>query len=409
MQKQTIQSKVWNEFHPLKILFAGAVLLCMGSLYVVFFKGVSDRLILIPYWTSPRAYDVLLYSGLFVYLVYRYGKKGFFAFLFIEALDEASFFFFFPMDWNTFYATDPLYPYKILFQLGFFCLATYLFSRANWTLKPKMLPLFLGFIGIFVGMQLSGNSIPYQAFVYHLLYILVMTAAITQEQNLVRIFLSSHFPKVYSFLVTYVNTYIKRVYYDFPYDFTEMKGKYVVECGANIGHTTKKLASLAKFVYAFEPVPISFRTLKRRVRELNNVEVYNCGLGSGTQQVEINVNYPISGANGILMQDQVKYIDKLPIDLFELDNKLAGQKVDTLILDCEGYELEVLKGARKKLRNEINTVYIELHYIKGKRTDGELLLFLSAMGFEGKVTTFRFRPEDSWIKAERTNYKTNHL
>eukprot|EP00756_Hemistasia_phaeocysticola_P053489 Hpha_TRINITY_DN2917_c0_g1::TRINITY_DN2917_c0_g1_i1::g.19643::m.19643 len=135
----------------------------------------------------------------------------------------------------------------------------------------------------------------------------------------------------------------------------------VVDVGANIGACSMELAAKGAKVYAFEPVSSSFDLLNRSV-SLNNFgdrfELYPNALGyfRGRRQIKIEVgNY----GNSILTSwdrvhendrwHQTKF-EKEEVDLGRLDD-FVREKVHLLKLDCQGYEVRVLRGATKLVKN----------------------------------------------------------
>eukprot|EP01062_Namystynia_karyoxenos_P070323 TRINITY_DN65711_c0_g1_i1.p1 TRINITY_DN65711_c0_g1~~TRINITY_DN65711_c0_g1_i1.p1 ORF type:complete len:513 (+),score=134.12 TRINITY_DN65711_c0_g1_i1:77-1615(+) len=133
----------------------------------------------------------------------------------------------------------------------------------------------------------------------------------------------------------------------------------VVDVGANIGACTLELAAMGARVYAFEPVSANFDLLNRSVY-LNGfgdrVLGFQVALGSerGPRQIMKEVgNY----GNSILttwdkVHDNDRWyqtaFEKEDVFLAKLDDYVK-ERVHLLKLDCQGYELRVLRGATQLL------------------------------------------------------------
>ncbi len=137
----------------------------------------------------------------------------------------------------------------------------------------------------------------------------------------------------------------------------------VVEVGARIGGGTLLLSNLAKHVYSFEPNPSSFRFLKAFTKKKSNVTIFQCGCGAENGEALLNLleNDKLSNLASIKNRKDVKFTRKEKIKIIKLDDFEFDLKPTTLIIDCEAFEIEVLKGAEKIL-NEIKKVLVEIHH-----------------------------------------------
>lgn len=144
----------------------------------------------------------------------------------------------------------------------------------------------------------------------------------------------------------------------------------VVEVGTLFGGGTIVLANLAKHVYSFEPIKYNYNITRRNVKKFTNVELFNIGLGSKREQHEMKLYYNGSStAYGLsslreqkqteLQQDvKIKKTERINVD--KLDNFHFKLKPTVLISDCEGWECEVLEGARETLES-LRIIAIEVH------------------------------------------------
>jgi FkbM family methyltransferase len=108
-------------------------------------------------------------------------------------------------------------------------------------------------------------------------------------------------------------------------------------------------------IFCFEPNPDNFSYLKKRFE--NNPRVicfpYACSDKDGTMQLNEG---NITGNDSLLPivnSDRLKLKKKHLVQIVRLDSivELREQKIDLLWMDVQGYELDVLRGSTKLLKN----------------------------------------------------------
>jgi len=137
-------------------------------------------------------------------------------------------------------------------------------------------------------------------------------------------------------------------------------GDVFIDVGANIGYITKvasKLVGNEGIVHAIEPMPEAIRLLEVNCKNLHNIVLHKLAASdvSGTSLFSIKKRGDTSalGASPLAIR-QIK------IQVDTLDNILAAQKmIDVLKIDVEGYELEVLRGAKDILDRCAPLLYFE--------------------------------------------------
>jgi FkbM family methyltransferase len=112
-----------------------------------------------------------------------------------------------------------------------------------------------------------------------------------------------------------------------------------VDVGAHVGFWTMQMAARFGTVHAFEPVPQFAECWRANVADKNAL-LYNCALGASHGMVAMRVDPADSGGTHVTEGSTTRI---LPLD----DYLLSG--VGFIKIDCEGFELEVLKGAADTL------------------------------------------------------------
>ena len=143
------------------------------------------------------------------------------------------------------------------------------------------------------------------------------------------------------------------------------EGDTVVDCGANIGLMTchaSRCVGAGGRVFAFEPHPKTFKTLKRNLHlcEAKNVTAIALGVGNQSEtraiydRIDVNVGASsvVAGGNGVVAGEIE--MDRLA-DV--LGREWAGP-VRLIKLDVEGSELPALEGAQELLQNESAPILI---------------------------------------------------
>lgn len=134
-----------------------------------------------------------------------------------------------------------------------------------------------------------------------------------------------------------------------------------VDVGANVGsYTILASAEVGARTLAVEPVPSTHEILKANI-SLNGVErlvdARNVGIGSSAGSIRFTRS--LDTVNHVATQDEP---DTIEVPIETLDN-IVGDAAPILVkIDVEGYETEVLRGARRTIANPcLKAVIIELN------------------------------------------------
>ena len=156
------------------------------------------------------------------------------------------------------------------------------------------------------------------------------------------------------------------------YDFAPLRDdpdvQVVFDAGANCGFfaLTQASANPRLRIVCFEPHPATFQRLQKNIA-LNDLESritpVHAAVGSTSGICELNVS-PESSM-GIVAESPTQFLEKprkVPVPLVTLDDYARAHGVwpDFLKIDVEGFEAEVLRGARQVL-SRARHVVLEHH------------------------------------------------
>jgi FkbM family methyltransferase len=186
-------------------------------------------------------------------------------------------------------------------------------------------------------------------------------------------------------------------------------GGVFLDVGANIGIYTLAMARAAGpsgSVHSFEPNPASFERLSHHVLQngLANVRLNQVAVGSAEGRAKLNApTKENSGAASLLSTNMPARFEARPIEVqvTSLDaycSSHAFERVDVIKIDCQGYELKVLKGASTVLQTFQPRLLLEydVDWLLATGTSGtELYSTLKRAGYEcfqrhhGRLIQFR--------------------
>jgi len=144
----------------------------------------------------------------------------------------------------------------------------------------------------------------------------------------------------------------------------------IFDVGANIGEVTLKFKNYfnSAALYSFEPVTSTFQVLQQNTKHLDDVQCFKLALGDKAESVEINL---FEGAASVLNSLNIDAQNKVPGkkelisvitgDSFCAENNIP--EIDLLKIDTEGYEIRVLQGFSKMIReSRIKAIYCEVGF-----------------------------------------------
>jgi FkbM family methyltransferase len=147
------------------------------------------------------------------------------------------------------------------------------------------------------------------------------------------------------------------------------QGDIFMDVGAYIGRYTipigKKVGSRGR-VIAFEPNQSSAEILDRNIalNNLSNVTVFRKPVGGNKKEVIYRISdRPMFSGIGLRLNPKFVFNSEMKMHSVALDEVVFGlgiERIDWLKIDVEGFEVEVLNGARNIIKNGSPRIIIEV-------------------------------------------------
>jgi FkbM family methyltransferase len=151
---------------------------------------------------------------------------------------------------------------------------------------------------------------------------------------------------------------------------TDDSDRTIFDVGANCGQFLDRLRLCypKATVYSFEPSPATFRALSGRAAAMANTSTWNIALGDsvGKSVLLENVSSDMSsmlqlGSQGWGRVEKRTEIEVQTVDSFCQQHSIS--RIDILKSDTQGYDLQVLKGAQRMMKeNRIGLIYSEITF-----------------------------------------------
>jgi FkbM family methyltransferase len=174
-------------------------------------------------------------------------------------------------------------------------------------------------------------------------------------------------------------------------------GMTVVDVGANIGIYASffsKLVESSGCVYAFEPDSANYQRLIENAESLDNVSPNHAAVGATTGTIRLFVSDKLNVDHRTFDSGDGRRGVEVPVVSLD-DYFAAGQRVDFIKIDVQGFELSVLQGA-ERLLVENRDIKVLLEYwpyglTKAGVTPSMVIEQIRSLGFE--VSTIGDRDE----------------
>jgi len=186
-------------------------------------------------------------------------------------------------------------------------------------------------------------------------------------------------------------------------------GDHVAEVGASMGLYALAFAGRvgdSGHVTAFEPDPDSASALEANISVngwQDRVAVVKAAVGNSGGQVRF------AAARGLESRIETRPEIRdgvITVPIVTLDDALAGDRIDLIKIDVEGFEQQVLQGARKILADENlrpRVILVEVHPFAWPETG------TTSTNFLGLLNEFGFRVEDMHGAAVSSISEYGHI
>ncbi|MFK7848121.1 MAG: FkbM family methyltransferase [Rhodothermales bacterium] len=152
--------------------------------------------------------------------------------------------------------------------------------------------------------------------------------------------------------------------------FDENQIKVVFDVGANIGQFCVHCQEIfgESDIYSFEPISSTFDVLKDRTKGFGNISCFKLAFGNekGTGEVFLQADSSVNSINPLvnIRKNDEQESEQIEIDTIDLFCEHENiKRIDLLKIDTEGFDLNVLEGARKMLRSrQIQFIFIEVTF-----------------------------------------------
>lgn len=159
--------------------------------------------------------------------------------------------------------------------------------------------------------------------------------------------------KMFSEEIEKVKKYIKR-------------GDTVIDVGGNMGFFVlilNELVGNSGKIYSFEPSRILKDRLASTVQinNIKNVEIVNLALGEKEETTSLYFNPKQSGLSSIISHEENGRLkEEIKITTLDSFSKAISNRISFIKIDTEGYEPQVLRGAKELIKKDKPVIYIEL-------------------------------------------------
>ena len=171
----------------------------------------------------------------------------------------------------------------------------------------------------------------------------------------------------------------------------------VFDIGANIGYYALMEGQHCKMVYAIEPVIGNYQQLAGNVllNHMDNVHPIRCAVGDFNGEQEIFIN-DRSNWCSMTRPDYGTVIstELVPVRMLDTLVEQFHRTPSFVRMDVEGYEYQIIKGAKKTLLTPGLRLFIEVHPTRMPRD--HLLEMLATLKDGGFVITKLFLEPEPW-------------
>lgn len=137
----------------------------------------------------------------------------------------------------------------------------------------------------------------------------------------------------------------------------------VVDVGAHVGISVHCWAPQFKQVIAFEPMIDHYQCLVENTEKFNNVTTHNCAISNQNAMLKGAYRTLKNSGSFQLVDDDFIERNRKQTTIYSIPSRRLDEfeltEVDLIKVDVEGWEFEVLKGARETIKRNRPVLMIE--------------------------------------------------
>lgn len=179
----------------------------------------------------------------------------------------------------------------------------------------------------------------------------------------------------------------------------QFKIKHFIDVGSHKGEFLSYLLKLKhKKIYCFEAQKDIFKILSQKYKKNKRIKLFNIGLADKKTTKIFYINKISSSSTfskskdtffsrfkKFVLNSDNFYEKKYQIKTKRLDSYFTNKKIDNIFLkiDVEGFELNVLRGAKKLISKKVKLILVEKHFFQIYKdyTPDEVDVFLKKNNF----------------------------
>ncbi len=208
--------------------------------------------------------------------------------------------------------------------------------------------------------------------------------------------------------------------FDYVYEKYNLNVSGLLHIGGHYGGELQKYKSHnIDNIVLFEPLSSNFSVLSEAVKNIGgNIVAHQVALGNDNRKVIMNISSNEAQSSSILIpkvhltaHPEVSFTGTEEVEMKKLDD-YDYKNYNMIVVDVQGYELEVLKGASQTLNN-IDYIYCEVNrdeVYEGNARVEEIDEFLSTYGFKRVETQWYYTEvwgDALYMKEKKSNSNPN--
>jgi FkbM family methyltransferase len=168
----------------------------------------------------------------------------------------------------------------------------------------------------------------------------------------------------------------------------DIGGQVIFDVGANTGYVAREYWTEFKDaqIHLFEPNPDVFRLLESNTADSDRFILNNCGVGSKNETLTLYVDPRNSLVSSFAHDHELEVFECDVVTIDSYIKKYQLSSIGLLKVDVEGFEINVLRGAKKSLvEGVIDAVIVEATFTPNKIKSSDFFepnKFMNDCGFK---------------------------